>query len=499
VTAGVRGPTLRDARVAGRFAMADLAGVLGRAFAAADGDRTRTFAVADVSATVDLDRAGLRYRELRAVVRGAWVGGWGWLPFGPSLEPSAAPLLALHVDHVPAPLIAEVAGLRGANVPIAGPGVAGLPPDLELTGDLLVAADHAASGSLSLETPRSALKLKVAVGASGRELLGSTLRGRMAAADAIALGLFPDAVHPRCADVAHVDARLTGTLSRPGITGRLSVTHLSLETEGPVLAIEDASALLDFGPEGLAWHRLAGRFYGGSVSSSGKLARKTGALVATLTWRDVRVDAVPTRASGESGLAGQVAGACSGELHFERHSLAPHALTAYGHVSLDEPVFAFVRSFTSRLSRFGLPAIEPRGAKRATAKLRFERGEMVVEPIALAFDGIDVDGVLRLREAIPASGASGKNRILGRLVVHLRDAYLGRSPLLAIPAAFSGEVVIPIYVRGTPGALDVKTDAMEILDGLLARSPVGEAVKGAWGSLRRAGRAPRLHPGPRSP
>jgi hypothetical protein len=216
--------------------------------------------------------------------------------------------------------------------------------------------------------------------------------------------------------------------------------------------------LLDFGPEGLAWNRLTARLYGGSVTSSGRLARKTGRLDATLAWRDLRIEDVPTRASGERALAAILAGACSGEVRFERASRAANALGATGHVSLAEPRFLFVQSLAEPLSRYRLPAIDARGTKPATMTLRLERGELVAEPIALSLEGLDVDGVLRLREG---------RRVLGRLVVRLRDAYLAQSPLLAIPAALAGEVAIPLYILGTPGAIDVQTDALEILDGLL--------------------------------
>jgi hypothetical protein len=483
---GVRGERLESARIVGKLATADVLAALPSPVAAeavldldleARGPvrdpsvRGRVFAaevsvarggspalrLSGVEATIEVSRNGLRCKGLSGSARGARFGGWGRVPFG--VEPrdeAAAPLLALQIEGATAGFLAELGGAFG----VAKTGAGGLPNDLVVAGELGVGADRSVTGSFALETERSALLLRLVIGGGSGELLGSTLRGRLASADAMALGLFPAQMHPCASDTLEVDARLGGTLPKPSISGRFAAGRISLETgtERPAVLIEDGSVLLDLGPEGLAWQALTGRLYGGTVSSSGRLARKSGALDASIAWQGVRVDSIPTNAAGESALAKVLAGACTGELRFARESRVEHGLSVRGEVTLADPRYLFVARFAPLLSRYRLPPIEARGASPATAKVRLERGEVVVEPIAVPLHGIDVGGVLRVREG---------GRLLGRLLVHLRGGYLSRSPLLAIPSAFAGDVVIPIYVRGTLGALDVQTDALEIFDGLL--------------------------------
>jgi hypothetical protein len=142
---------------------------------------------------------------------------------------------------------------------------------------------------------------------------------------------------------------------------------------------------------------------------------------------------------------------------------------------VESPVYHFVRAFAPALSRYGLPPLRARAPSSLTAAVRLDRDEIVVEPISASLDGIDVDGAIRVAEG---------GRLLGRVQVHLLEGYLSRSALLAIPAALSKRVTIPVYLRGPPGALEVRTSALEILDGLLAGSPAGNAAKSVLGGLR---------------
>ncbi len=491
--------TLHDARVTGRLATADLgwiepalpdalldldltaAGPLtdprlrGLVFASEIllSRRGAALRLEGVSAEIDLDRRRLRYQRLAGSAHGARFGGWGRVPLAPpSSEAAAVPLLALQIEGAGAPLLTEIGALASARLR--------LPPDLTLTGELLLSAARAVSGSFAIETPRSALLFHLAVGASG-ELAGSTLRGRFAAADAVTVGIFGGPVRPRPDDVFGLDARLAGTLARPGLSGRLGAARVGLRIDRArgaslPLEIEEASVLLDVDSEGLAWHRLAGRIHGGRFSSSGRLARAAGTLGATLEWSGVRVEA----AGG--ALATVLRGASSGALRFERESLADHALEARGSVALDEPVYLFVRSFAPALERYRLPPLRARGGGPVRAGVHLQRGEIVVEPISASLDGIEVEGSVRLDR---------EGRLLGRLAVHVLPAYLARSPILAIPAALSGKVTLPVHIGGTPSAPDLRTDALEILDGLIAGSRVGEAVKSALDGLWSAARPPR--------
>jgi hypothetical protein len=149
-----------------------------------------------------------------------------------------------------------------------------------------------------------------------------------------------------------------------------------------------------------------------------------------------------------------------------------------------------VRRLAADLGRYGLPPLDVRGSGPLDASLRLARGEIVIEPLALALDGIDVEAELRIRE--------GGGHLLGRARVHLLSSYLSRSALLSLPAALSGKVTVPIYLRGRPGALQVRTDALEILDGLLRGKRARGAFKGVLDGIlgavrprpRRRGRTP---------
>ena len=403
------------------------------------------------SAAIDVDLAGLRYRDLACTVRGVRVTGWGEVPFGPPPRGSAGlPLLALRVARAGPSLLAALASLASLPEP-------SLPADLVLAGEAAIGPTGAASGALTLTTPRSALDLRLTLGPAG-ELLGSTLRGTLAAADAFAVGrasapwtLPPELLRIDPSTALTLDLRLAGTLARPGVAGRVAAARASIDAGGGVaLAIEDVSALLDAGPDRVAWQRLVGRFCGGAFSSSGHVAigQGGGALDAEVAWRGVRVQDLPTGPPGERAIASVLRGVSSGALRFERRGLPGQALVARGSVTVASPVYRFARSLTPALGRYGLPPIRARGEGPLAAAVRIEDGELVVEPLTAAVDAAELEGALRLRP---------DGRLLGRLRVHLRAHYLAGSPILAVPAALMGKVTIPVDLAGThrrPGATD---------------------------------------------
>jgi hypothetical protein len=500
---------LHDARLTGRLALDDVLPLLPADFAPAPGAaieldltasgtladprvRGRLFAPAlalarspalrldDVSVGVDLDRRRLRFADLLATARGARFGGWGRIPFEHQPSP-VAPLLALQIDHAEAALLADVAALFGVAVRLQRRGEPSaetlqIPSDLLLSGELSLASLRSATGTLQVSTPRSDLVLHLKLPPSG-ELLGSTLRGKISAADAITFGLFPTDVRPHPADAFEIDARLAGTVARPGLSGRLSSARVMLEIGPgrPSFWLDDVSVLLDVDRERLAWHRLTGRFSGGTFASSGRVAfgRAAGALNASVEWSGVRVEEIPTAPSGTSAIAAHLRGAASGSLRFERTSLA--GLAARGTVTLSDPLYLFARRFAPTLARYGLPRVRSRGKGPLTAKVRLDRGDLVIDSLSGAADGIDLDAAGRL---------TADARVRAQLEVRLRKTFLMASPLLAIPGVLAGELVIPIYVGGTLAEPTVQTDALEILDRFFAKNRVGDAVKSVLAGLR---------------
>jgi hypothetical protein len=418
-----------------------------------------------VRATVDLTRRRLRYQDLRGDAHGARFAGWGRVPFTGGAE--AVPLAAIAVEGAGYALVRVIAALAGAPVRV--------PTDLSVTGELMLAPSLAASGTFAVETPRTQLLFKLALGPAG-DLVGSTLRGRLAASDAVTLGIFSEPVAPRAPAVLDVDGRLTGTLLRPGITGRASCARfllgVSADAAAPAFLVEDASALLDVDAERFAWHRFTGRFYGGSFSSSGAAAYATG-VEAALGWSGVRVELLPTHASGENRLASLLHGASSGELRFEGRGDAP--VGARGQLALSGPLYLVTRALAPRLDRYGLPRVRSRGRGPLSARLRFEGGVLHVESLAAAVEGVELAGDVRLG----LDGAIG-----GTVVVHLLEAYLGQSALLAIPAALAGRVTVPVELGGTVSAPEIRTDGWQILEALLTRNRVGDAVKSVIDGLR---------------
>jgi hypothetical protein len=437
----------------------------------------------DLSATVEVDRRALRYQDLRGVAHGARFVARGRVPFASSPgDAGAEPLLALQVEGAGAPLVAALAALPGV------PRAIRLPDDLSAAAELMLRPDRAASGAITLETPRSRLAVHLALAADGG-LLGSTLRGHLAFSDALLAGLFPGPVRPRPEGAFDVDTRLSGTLSKPGLTGRIAAPRLVLAWDDgsawPPCEFADASVLVEADAERLAWHRFAARFCGGTVACSGRAGLdERAAFHAVTSFQALRVEQLPTEVSGASALAGIFEGAASGELRVERGALAlaGGALTAEGRVTVDRPIYLFARGFTPALAPLGLPPVRAEGRGPLTAGLRFAHGELTLEPIAAPLDGIHVEGSAR----VDLDG-----RLRGRVLLHLLEGWLARSALLALPAVALGRVTVPVELHGTVRDPRLSTDALEVLERLLLKNRLNDAVKSAFEGILGAHRPRR--------
>lgn len=430
--------------------------------------------IEDLGAVVDLDRRRLRVRDLAARVHGARVAGWGRVPLvAPAAGAESEPLLALSFERVGPPLITAASSLAGLAIAARA-----IPADLLASGEIMITRDRAASLEVAALTARSHLRARIAVDAGGA-LEGSTLRGHLAAEDALTAGLFPGPVRPRPPAVLDVDARLTGTLARPGLTGRVESRRFILDVfadpELPSFLIEDASALLDLDVARIAWHRLAGRAYGGWITSSGRAHfEPAGAFDAAVSWNGVRVEQLPTQAEGESRLASLIHGASSGELTFTRHAVDGAPIGARGRVSIAEPRYFLVQRFAADLGRYGLPAVGSRGAGPLTARVYFTGEALFVRQIVAAVDGVDLRGDVEIAVA---------GRLAGALVLRVRESYLAQSALLAVPAALAGRIEIPVDLAGSVSEPVIRTDARSILESLLSRNRVGDTVKSVVDSL----------------
>ncbi|APR81204.1 Hypothetical protein A7982_06551 [Minicystis rosea] len=460
--------------------------------------RTGALRFEELSAILDLDRRRLRYEQLQAGIHGARLAGWGSLPFGsPSTGAEGVPIAALSLSDGGVGVLSALASLAGIPVRAAREPTPSfgfhVPPDLAFSGEIMIRPDFAAGGAFTVTTPRSELHLRFTLTAGGA-LVGSTLRGRIAADDALTLGLLPGPVRPRPPAVLELDGRLGGTFTRPTLTGRVESRHAILDVftdpERPSFVVEDISALLDLSPDRLTWQRLAGRFYGGTFASSGRVGFGDAAgLDATLSWSAVRVEALPTHAVGESLIASVIQGAATGELHFTRHDFGEAPLTARGAVVIAEPRYLITRMLAEPLAGLGLPRLRSRGRGPLRALVRLDRDEIFVDALEAAVEGIELSGDVRL-------GLDG--RLGGRVVAHLLASYLAESPVLAIPAAFAERVTVPVDLGGTVLDPEIRTDGLAILEGLLVENRVGDAMNRVLDDIFGAARPRRTRrPPPR--
>ena len=190
------------------------------------------------------------------------------------------------------------------------------------------------------------------------------------------------------------------------------------------------------------------------------------------------MEALPTQAEGPSRLATLVHGAASGEVRLERHPFAGATLTGAGRVVVAEPRYLFVRELAPELARYGLPRVSSRGRGPFSARLLLDGAELCVDEIAASVDGVDVAGEVRV-------GLGGA--LAGKVALEVLEAYLRRSPVLAVPAAFAGRVVVPVEIGGTVREPKVRADVRGALEGLMTDSRVGEAVKGVIRRVARGG------------
>lgn len=449
------------------------------------------FHVEDLTATLDLDPRRLRYAELAARAHGARLAGWGRVPFRTGDGAESVPLAALSLAEATPALAVAAAPLAGLAVRATHAAsttrALHLPPDLVAGGELMVRLDRTAAAAFLIQTPRTELRLRLALAEDG-SLVGSTLRGRMEAADAVTFGIFSGVVRPRPEAVLDLDARLGGTLFSPSLAGRVACPRFLLDVSAdpahPSFLVEDASVLLDVDREHLAWSRFTGRFHGGTFAASGRFGFAAWDLDATVSFTAVRVEQIPTGGPGESRLAELLHGAATGEVHFERHAFADALLSARGQIHVLEPRYLAVRSLAPTLARYSLPRVRSRGQGPLAATLRLERNTLLVDTFTAALEGVDVSGALR----VSPDGKLGGNV---QLLVH--DVYLAQSPLFMVPAAFAGKVAVPVELGGTVMEPVVRADARAVLEKVLVKNRVGDAVRGVFEGLRARAEKPAEH------
>ncbi len=399
------------------------------------------------AATLELT-VGSGALEVRAL-RGTWLGG--------RLEATGA--LRREGDEAVARL--EGLSLIGANrvrellsLDPRSAALRGLSADVHLRGALGKAGSLEGHATLTSERSR----LTVRVQTRGSEWLdGSELSGAVHPAD-IAPWTSPLVLDGGPMTVA---AQLGGTFWSPSLTA--SVEGGADEAGlGDVRApLADLRARLTFDADGVALHELSALLAGGRVRLRGLSSRAFGGAMARLS-----VDGV------QLGAMTQISDELRGSLHLEasvwrRPGSAPGARLS---ARVEEPRYEALQRIASVFSRYGLKQPNRSSTRPLTATLQ------------LVDDSLEVREVEAILDAMTISAAGSRSPLgiwKGDASVVVKQAFLETSHLFVRPAAWVGDVRIPVRIQGPEGRVRVEADVIAALDAALAKTRLGRGLQRA--------------------
>jgi hypothetical protein len=347
--------------------------------------------------------------------------------------------------------------------------------DIQVRG-VAVVGRGGGEGRVTITTKTSCVALEGRVAASGG-IGGVTARGTLSFHDACELGIFRAAVRPHRTGGLDFDATLGGTLRAPSIAGPVTSAKIALRLGDdpalPTLTFEDVAGRLEVDGQHVAWTDLAGTIYQGRVRTSGvvRLDADPVEVRGSYELTGLRVEEVSTKSDGEPRLASYVRGALGGQGGVD---YVAGALSGQAEVRLDDAEFLAVRLAAPSLEAYGLPVPSPTATSPLTARVEYEAGTLHVTNLRASVDGVDVEGVV---------SATIGGAITGELGVDLREEYLRRSVVLALPALLGARVTVPIVLAGLTAAPAVTFELGRALETLLERNVVGDAVKGALDDL----------------
>lgn len=351
-----------------------------------------------------------------------------------------------------------------------------IPGDARLFGEVSWAQDQSLAGTIGVETPRSSLLLQLAM-SPDRGLAGSTLRGRLAIADALLSGLFDTAIRPLPEGSAQIEAAIGGTPVKAVISGRATASELRFGLDGsaasPTARVEDVTVLFSIDPERIVWRNLQARIYGGTFGSSGLIASGpsfTG-LQSSVWWSGVLVEQIPG-GPGVNEMGDSIRGRLSGEMRLDRRGAG--SLTGRGHAELADPDYRFLAKAQPALAAYELPIPPTRSAVPLRTLVRLSEKTILLSELRASVDGCSIEGAATI-------GPRGELR--GLLHAHIEERLLSRSPLLSIPAAFTGDVVVPVTLGGSLERPRFEADLVGALERLVTNNNVGSAIRGAVGEL----------------
>ena len=439
----------------------------------------------------------LAYRDLRASGYGGRFVVDGAIPFtSPTTAPASttrAPLAKLALRDASSAFIEALAALSTAStrVTVEREGQKKqadefwVPRSASLSGELVWAHDGALSSDVALTTSADTALIAKIVLSPEMALDGSTLRGRVAVADALTAGMFDTAIRPFPRHSAELELTLKGPLESAVLFGRVRAPLLLLgmpdDPRMPPLACKDGACDVRIDVERVVWHRAEARVLGGTIGSSGMVgyAPKFTGLQATLTWRDVQVGDAPLDLRGRK-LAELVRGRATGQLRFTRVGPSTQPFTARGALELEDAAYPALAQAGPQLRSFGLSTPAVQGRNPLQCQLEATPQGWHVRDLAA-----DVAGI-----AVHASCTIGfDNSLQGAGHVDVEESFLSTSPLLLVPASLAGNLRVPIRLHGTLAAPRFEADTMTTLSTMFidnritgAAADVLEAVFGT--SLR---------------
>lgn len=484
LTSDGRGEIDLDLEVEGTTASWSAAGPLraARAWAVVvDAPALPPQALEDVRGQLRIDATQVEVTDVEARAWGGALRARGWAPLGESER--ADPRAAVEVLGASVAL-GEAASRFLGGLPVraahAGPRSRDerlLPGDARIDAELEWSVDDRFDGSARLRTPRgSELCLDLRVSPS-RSLDGSRVRGRVVMADAITFGLPPLPVRVGSEGELGVDVSAEGGPRSWRWSGTATATAVHLRL-GPaelesVFVVDELTSHVALTSDRAEWTDLLARAYDGRLRSAGVVGWTdawTG-LRSRSAWEEVDVARLP---AGGGRLGAHATGRCTGALEVEREGPPTGPSAGVGWLEIERPTYPAVARTAEALRRWGLPPPGATGSGPLRASLRLGPTKWHLEDVSLAVDA----GRARGRIHVGFDGS-----LAGRLEIAVQPAYLSRSSALALPAAVTGTVTIPVALGGRLAAPSFDADLVGALGNVLVDNPIGALFSDAMEGL----------------
>jgi len=460
------------------------------------------FVFTDVAGHLSLGRKALAYRDIVGRGYGGTLRLHGRVLFDAEQTEDR---LVLTVERAEVDLLDALARLATGGVPVRRekPGTSRPKNELWIPAGTLVNGEvrlddamrmHASAG---IEHGDTALLADIVLSPE-LALDGSTLRGKVALADALLAGAFDTTLAPLPEGIARIDATLKGRLDEPVLAGVATAASLRVGMRGspnlPPYALGDLTTMFRVDRQKIVWHKLSATAYEGTVRSSGMIRFTTGAegIRSSVDWSDVDLGALPI-ANGDR-LGTFVRGTLGGRMDFDRQGPEGRPITGHGKAVVTSAEYPVVQKTASMVARYGLPPPSSRGVGDLTLAIDLSDRGWRFSDVTASVDSCLLTGAI---------GIGFDTRMEGRFVVNVGERYLRQSTLLFLPAVFAETIDIPVHLGGDFAHPLVRTDIGASLGHLLVNNRItgilDEAVEDMSSLLGLGGRRPPPQPMPLGP